>query len=130
MPRAANTAVTVDLPQPLRPVMPSVIMLYHPERGRADEAVIDGHGQAVFLGAAGVDHRIALLIQRTQGAEDVLCLVGSVALPAILHTGYAQLFGLAGKAEAAGVLSGVGIHIGFELLEGAVHEGSTSALGA
>ena len=30
----------------------------------------------------------------------MLCLVGSVALPAILHTGYAQLFGLAGKAEA------------------------------
>ena len=53
----------------------------------------------------------------------MLCLVGSVALPAILHTGYAQLFGLAGKAEAAGVLGGVGIHIGFELFEGAVQKG-------
>ena len=29
-PRAANTAVTVDLPQPLRPVMPSVIIALSP----------------------------------------------------------------------------------------------------
>ena len=50
-------------------------------------------------------------------------LIGAVPLPAILHAGDPQLFGLAGEAEAAGSLGGVGVHIGLELLEGAVQQG-------
>ena len=53
----------------------------------------------------------------------MLCLIGTVALASILHAGHTQLFRLAGKAQAAGILLGVGIHIGFELLKGAVQQG-------
>ena len=53
----------------------------------------------------------------------MLCLIGTVALAAILHAGHTQLFRLAGKAQAAGILLGVGIHIGFELLKGAFQQG-------
>ena len=40
----------------------------------------------------------------------MLCLIGTIALSAILHAGPAELFGLAGKTEAAGVLVSMGIH--------------------
>ena len=47
-------------------------------------------------------------------------LISTVALAAIFHAGYTQLFGFAGEAQAAGILVGVCIHIGLELLKGAV----------
>ena len=37
----------------------------------------------------------------------MLCLIGTVALAAILHAGHTQLFRLAGKAQTAGILLGV-----------------------
>ena len=53
----------------------------------------------------------------------MLCLIGTVALAAILHTGHAQLFSFAGEAQAAGVLVHVGVHIGLELFKGAIEQG-------
>ena len=53
----------------------------------------------------------------------MLCLIGTVPLAAVFHAGHIQLCAFAGKAQAAGVLVFMGVHIGFELLKGAVEQG-------
>ena len=51
-------------------------------------------------------------------------LVVPVPFPAVLHAGEGgQLCPLAGKAQAGGVLGGVGLHIGFELFKGPLQDG-------
>ena len=53
----------------------------------------------------------------------MLCLIGTVPLAAVFHAGHVQLCAFAGKAQAAGVLVFMGVHIGLELRKGAVEQG-------
>ena len=52
----------------------------------------------------------------------MLCLIGTVPLAAVFHAGHIQLCAFAGKAQAAGVLALMRVHIGLELLKGAVEQ--------
>src|SRR5699024_743992 len=123
-PRAAKQAVTVDLPQPLRPVMPTVIIAPPPgtpqpgsggctppsRRRPSGGSGRRPPGPPVRPGRAGCGRyagpgRPRPLPGRTPRREG------------------GQLCPLAGKAQAGGVLGGVGLHIGFELFKGPFQDG-------